>query len=65
MLIKQPNGKYCYVKGNEIKENLTEEEYKCMRFDQFMNQLSEELKKYRFKRNPIPYFNTRLQKFID
>lgn len=44
MLIKQPNGKYCYTNGNEIKENLTEEEYKCMRFDQFMNQLNEELK---------------------
>lgn len=27
--------------------------------------IDEKAKKYRFKREPIPYFNTRLQKFID
>ncbi len=43
MLIKQPNGKYCYAERNSLAMNLTKEDYTEMRIAQTMIQIEREL----------------------
>ena len=43
MLIKQPNGKYCYAERNSLAMNLTKEDYTEMRIAQTMMQIESEL----------------------
>lgn len=47
MVIKQPNGKYCYFKNTVIKFNLTEEEYVSLRLKETENVIRNELKECR------------------